>query len=43
MRKLECVDREKFCDEPQMVMEDYIRTADKMMYRIKQERKRERR
>ena len=30
-------------DDPKMVMEDYIRTADKMMYRIKQERKRERR
>lgn len=30
-------------DEPKMVMEDYIRMADKMMYRIKQERKRERR
>ena len=29
--------------EPQMEMEDYIRTADKMMYRIKQERKRDRR
>lgn len=26
-------------DDPKMVMEDYIRTADKMMYRIKQERK----
>lgn len=26
-------------DEPELGMEDYIRTADKMMYRIKQERK----